>query len=89
MTLSEDKEIEEIQRKIKITGIIETPGSMMLGLGLYAKFGANGDPFHPILKNETLVILLLAVGTAIMTWGACRIFILSRQKSKLACKAKK
>jgi hypothetical protein len=85
----EDKEMEEMQRKIKITGMFDTIGAIMLGLGLYAKFGANGDPFHPILNNETVVVSLLVLGTTSMILGASIMFILSRRKSKLARKAKR
>lgn len=88
MVDDDDKEIEEIQRKIQITGAIDTIGAVMLALGIYAKFGANDKPFHPLLNDECIVVALLGVGAAMTIWGAIRIVVLSIKKNKLARKAK-
>ncbi len=55
----------------------------MLGLGLYAKFAANGEAFVPILNNEAVVNFMLLVGAGIMAWGAYKIVTLSREKARL------
>lgn len=89
MKQDEDKDIENIQRKIKITGLIDTLGAIIFGLGLFAKFSAKGNHFHPVLDNESVVTALLVIGAAIMIWGVSRVFLLSKKKNQLACKAKK
>lgn len=75
--------IKEIEKEITKVGIIDAPGAIMVGLGLYAKFSANGDAFLPILNDSSVVNAMLAVGSAIMVWGGYRIYTLGREKAKL------
>lgn len=78
----EDK-IKEIDKKITKVSVIEMPGSIMIGLGLYSKFSANGDAFHPLLNNESVVNIMIAIGVVIMIWGGYNIYTLSKEKMKL------
>ncbi len=77
------KRIKEIERRIMLVGIIDAPGTIMVGLGLYGKFVANGDPFLPFLGNELVVNGMLGIGALIMGWGGFQVFKLSRQKACL------
>ena len=79
-----EERIKEIEKQITRTAIIDTPGTIMVGLGLYAKFGSGGNAFHPLLNNMLIVHAMLAVGTAIVIWGCYRILTLSREKIRLA-----
>ena len=83
MNSDRDKRLKELDRQIVMVGILDAPGSIMVGLGLYAKFAANGDAFLPILNNGTVVDIMLAAGTAIMVWGGYRVFTLAREKGEL------
>jgi hypothetical protein len=80
-----DKEqrIKEIDKQIAKVGIIDAPGSIMVGLGLYAKFIANGDAFLPILNDQSFVNMILVFGAAIMIWGAYRTFTLVRERARI------
>lgn len=78
-----EQRIKAIDKEITKVSIIDAPGSILVGLGLYAKFAANGDAFLPLLNNESVVDGMLGVGAAIMIWGAFRIIGLSREKSTL------
>ncbi|MDX2423837.1 MAG: hypothetical protein QNK43_14320 [Amphritea sp.] len=80
---AEDK-MKAIDKKIGRVAIIDLPGSIMVGLGLYAKFGANGDAFHPFLNNPNNVNIILTVGAAIMIWGGYKVITLAREKKRLA-----
>ena len=51
MEESKEYELAQIQKKISLTSVIETPGVAMFGLGLYGKFGAKGNAFHPFTKR--------------------------------------
>ena len=62
------------------TAILDAPGVVLVGLALYAKFGANGEPFHPILKNELVVAGMFIVGGAIMLWGVWRSFAIVKRR---------
>ncbi len=81
--MSPEERINEIQKEIVKVSVLESPGAILLGLGLYAKFAAQGDAFVPILNNETVVHGLLGLGVAIMVWGATRIMSLSREAARL------
>ncbi len=81
--MNPEQRIKEIQKEIVKVSVLESPGAIMLGLGLYAKFAAQGDAFLPILNNETVVYVLLGLGVAIMVWGALRVFFLAQESAKL------
>ena len=80
-----DKEqrIKEIDKQIAKVGIIDTPGAIMVGLGVYAKFIAEGDAFLPILNDQFFVNMILVLGAAIMIWGAYKTFTLARERARL------
>ncbi len=78
-----EERIKEIEKKITIQGLMDAPGSILVGLGLYAKFAANGDAFHPILNNATVVNVMLAVGVSIMLWGGYNFIKLTSEKTRI------
>ena len=83
MNLDIEQRKKEIDKKIVMVSLIDMPGSILVGLGLYAKFAANGNAFHPLLNNESTVNIMLAVGGAIMLWGAYQAIKLAREKAGL------
>lgn len=82
--MNTEKRLKEINKKILTVSIIEMPGTVMLGLGLYAKFTANGNAFMPLLNDESIVNFLLVGGALIMAWGSYKVFTLSREKVRLS-----
>jgi hypothetical protein len=50
MTTDLERRLKGIDKKYVWVAIIDFPGSVLVGLGLYAIFVADGDIFHPILK---------------------------------------
>jgi fumarate reductase subunit C len=78
-----EEKIAKLQKKIVVTSIYEAPGAVLLGLGVYAKFAANGNAFISILNNQTVVNTMLIIGIAIMLWGATTVFGLLRQIAEL------
>ena len=81
--MNPEQRIKEIQKEIVKVSVLESPGAILLGLGLYGKFAAQGDAFLPILNSETVVHVLLGLGVAIMLWGATRIMSLVREMARL------
>ena len=81
--MSKEDEIKNIDKQIVMIAIMDTPGTILLGLGLYAKFGTNGDAFHPLLNDPNIVTSMLVLGSAIMAWGGYKMFTLNREKNKL------
>ena len=79
-------ELAQIQKKISLTSVIETPGVAMVGLGLYGKFGAKGNAFHPLLNDVEIVNGMLLVGGVIMVWGFVGIMSLLKEQRRLMSK---
>jgi hypothetical protein len=83
MNESIDEELAKLDRKIKFGGLIDFPGVVALGIGLYAKFGFDGDPVHPLLANETVVNGLIVTGVVIMVLAGVRLVRLINKRKKL------
>ncbi len=64
-------------------GLIDFPGVVALGLGLYAKFGSEGEPVHPLLANDMVVNGLIVSGVVIMILAGARMLRLVAQRNKL------
>lgn len=82
--LQEEKQkaLRLIERKILVTGILDTPGAIMIALWASAKF-SHGEPFLLALKNETVLDALLVIGGAIMCLCMLRIVSLLAEKKKI------
>lgn len=86
MYVNPEDRMQEIEKEFLKVGIINAPGTAMVGWGVYGKFGANGDAFHPVLNDPTNTTILLIVGAAIIVWGSYKFIRLGREKSKLVKK---
>ncbi|WP_127474905.1 hypothetical protein [Sulfurivermis fontis] len=78
-----EKEAKDIERKLLWVSVIDTPGAILVGLALYGKFAADGNAFHPLLNNDSVLAAMFAVGGAIMAWGVWQVIALSRRRAKL------
>ncbi len=74
---------EDIQKKIIFLIVLDLPASIMIGLGLYGKFAANGDAFHPLLNDASVVNALLTVGVVLMGFCAYKVLSLIKQRNQL------
>ncbi len=83
MYLNPEDRVKEIDKEFIKVQIFEAPGTIMLGLGLYGKFGADGNAFHPFLNDPTNINILLILGAVIMAWGGYKSFTLLREKASL------
>ena len=63
-----EQELKELKSKLLKTQLISFPGSILLGLALYGLFAANGNAFHPILNSQQNLLIMLALGSAILVW---------------------
>lgn len=78
-----EKRLKEIEQEFVKVAIIDTPGTVMVGLGLYEKFGSEGEALLPFLNDPNNVNIMIMVGAAIMVWGVSRIIALSRERVRL------
>jgi hypothetical protein len=72
-----------INQSIIMFGAIDAIGTVLLGLGLYGKFGARGDAFHPLLNDPAVVNTLIVVGAILMPLGGFKLMTLIKQKAGL------
>ncbi len=75
--------IKALDKKIILMGVIDMPGTLLIGLGLYGKFAENENAFHPLLNNQLIVDTMIAAGAVIMCCCGYKILKLSREKNKL------
>ena len=78
----EQNKIAELNKKIVKVQILDIPGPLLLGLAFYAKFGTN-DPFHPLLKNDLVLMSMCIIGGMISLWGVLKATKLAKQKQKV------
>lgn len=81
--MNREEKIKQINKKRLMVNIIDMPGTMMFGLGLYGKFAVNGDAFVSWLNDGRIVDFLLVAGALIMAWGAYKTFMLGKEKACL------
>ena len=77
-------ELNNIKKKMIKMQIIGAPGAILLGLGLYGMFGADGNAFHPLLNDKSIVNSLLIIGVSIELWQFYVLIPLIKKQSKLA-----
>jgi hypothetical protein len=83
MHVNKNAELRQIQRNLLITIIIDTPGTILVGLGLYGVFGADGDAFLNILNDQNIAYGAIVLGGAIMIWSFVRVLSLLQKKAKI------
>jgi len=76
--------IKTLKRDLIKTQLIEFPGFVLVGLGLYGKFGANGNAFLAVLNDQSVVNVMLAIGAVTMVWGAYKTMKISSKINKLS-----
>lgn len=79
---NEQNKLAEINKKLVKVQVLDLPGPLLLGLAFYAKFGTN-DPFHPLLKNELVLMAMFIIGGVISLWGVLKATKLAKQKQKI------
>ncbi len=84
MNPDRNRELIDTKKQIIKIHILAAPGAIFLGLGLYGMFGANGNAFHPLLDDQTIVAALLLSGVAIEIWQFLALFPLLKKHGKLA-----
>ena len=83
MSLSVEEKLIANRIKLFKLSMISSPGVIMLGFGLAAKFGPKEEVLHPILENVFLVNVMIIFGAIITVWAVRRAIALSQEKTKL------
>ena len=72
--------LASIHRSMLLVALIDFPGTILLGLGLYGILVGFDQDFLPMLANPLIIIIMLIIGAIIMLWGIIRMMLLARQK---------
>lgn len=83
MPLDAEAELEVLDKRMVQVAIVDAPGSIALGLGLFAKFGDRPAELHPLLGNPDVATGLLALGGVIIAWSAMQIISIARRRREL------
>ena len=76
-------ELQRLNKRLIWVQVIEFPGCIMLGLGLYGKFNNTGKAFHPSLDNPEVITTLLALGGIVMAWGVAQFISIILQRNRV------
>jgi len=70
MRHEEEQKRSAFEKRIFRLVVYETPGTILVLLGAYAKFWADGDAFMPLLNDPGVHNAMLAIGLTIWlaTW---------------------
>ncbi|UJF22057.1 hypothetical protein [Shewanella sp. OMA3-2] len=79
-------QVKAIEHKMLMVGIIDLPGSLLFGLGLYGVFAGFDENFLPMLADQKIIYAMLAVGGVIMLWAGLSMFKLAREKQHILAK---
>lgn len=83
MSFSKEAELKQIHKEMILLNLIDAPGAILVGLGLYGVFGADGDAFISLLNNKYVAYGAIGVGGVIMIWSATRLFPLLKKRAEL------
>lgn len=77
----------KIEKKLRtmlvLTKVLEALGTLLFALAVYAKFGADGEPFHPMLDDELNVLGLFIVGGGMVVLGVMGKIKINKKLAKL------
>lgn len=76
-------QLQTLKQQLAKVQLIEAPGTIMFGLGVYGKFAANGNAFHPLLNDPGVVSMLLGAGGTVMAWGTYKLVIILREMQRV------
>lgn len=84
MSVDPKKELDEIKIRILFIALVESPGIILIGLGLFGKFAKNAEGLHAIFANANLTTTMLVVGGVITVWCNTELIKAIRRRAELA-----
>lgn len=83
MDTNNEEQLQNTKLKIVKIQMLGAPGLILLGFGLYGMFGAQGNAFHPLLNDQSVVYGMLAVGAVIQIWQYINVIPLLKKQSQI------
>ncbi len=76
-------ELAQIQRALLLIVMLDAVGTILVGLGLFVVFAAEGEAPGGLLESRDSAFYAIAVGAAIMLWSLIKIVSLLKRKARL------
>lgn len=87
MLPEDEARLIEINKSIILTlSLLMTPANILMGLGLYGIFAANGNAFMNILNDKTFCYLITAIGVIIDGIALIKFMKLVYEKGQISTK---
>lgn len=83
MTPANVRALTAIKRDIIEIQVFGIPAALLLGLGLYGLFAANGNAFHPLLDNRAVVYGMLVAGAVLEFLQMYRLIPLLKEQAHI------
>ena len=77
------QQLAAIKREILKTQLFGIPAALLLGLGLYGLFAANGNAFHPLLDNRNIVYAMLIAGVILEVLQMYRLIPVLKEQARI------
>ncbi|MCB1690074.1 MAG: hypothetical protein KDI33_16380 [Halioglobus sp.] len=81
--MSSEQRIKEIEKEFTKLGFIDAVPTIMIGLGLHAKFGKGGEPIFEFLKNDSIVNGMLLVAAPVVLWCMFKAIQLATERKRI------
>ena len=78
-----EEQLKAVEKKLMLTQLADAPAMIVIGLGMFAKFGESPESLHPWLGNSLVVDSALAVAIPIAIFCAFQSFRLMKKISEL------
>ena len=78
-----NQQLANIKREILKTQVFGIPAALLLGLGLYGLFAANGNAFHPLLETPNVVYGMLVTGAILEVLQMYRLIPLLKEQARI------
>ena len=83
MTDNMQDKVKALDKEFIIASVMEMPGVILVSLAAYAKFGANGHPFHPALADKSFIWAMFIIGSLIIASSFSKILSIAKRRKEL------
>ncbi len=76
-------QLKAVEKRMILMQLADAPAMIVIGLGMFAKFGQTPETLHPWLGNSLIVDSALAVAIPVAIFCAFQSFKLMKKSSEL------
>ena len=83
MPVDPERELEALNKRMVFLQVVDAPGMILIGLGLFGKFGGNPAGLHPMLANANVTTVMITAGGVIAGWCLIELIKTLRRRAEL------